>query len=172
MPPGKNGMDNSEVTIVCRALDGFGFGAADFSGGCWNTVIGKALAQFRERTGIMDPSISTRNLIARIVEEKLMSELESRAEWLTDLDSLRSGDTIKCKVEGRKLHGRVSLSPKELSVTLVPPSGRDDVRKARLHPLSGESYTQEPYEGSTASACGKARAKRLLLSMADILWNK
>jgi hypothetical protein len=92
-----------------------------------------------------------------------VNDLLRRSEW-NELTDVRHGDVIACLVDGELVEGKVSVSPKDLSVQLY---GRDMQLCASAHIMlmAPKIYTVEPWIGSSVNDYGILRLKELLIGL-------
>lgn len=90
-------------------------------------------------------------------------DLLKRSEW-EELTDVRHGDIIACKVDNDMVEGVVSVTPKDLSVSLY---GRDIRLQSSSHIMlmAPKIYTVDPRTGSSANDFAILRLKELLIGI-------
>lgn len=95
--------------------------------------------------------------------ERDIQEILSQSEWKHQ-GTLITGDIISCKIDGKKVEGEVSISPKDIAVRLI--SDKINLTSSAHLPLMAPMlYTHEPCKGSSANERGIARVYEMLVGL-------
>lgn len=153
-------MNVEEKIHVLTVMEDFDFSIEEYAVDNGLSIIDKAVALYSSRQDNTSICPDIQNFIARQIERKYNLKISNNSCLILDAEH----GNIRCFVNGQCIDGKISFSPKEITVFLVK-EGVSVSQKSVILPFSSMRYTEDPCLGSDINEQGMQCAKELLLRL-------
>lgn len=147
---------------VARILAKYDFTFADYRIDGGKSVVKHAIAYYMRNGEV--PNDEAISAIRRYVFCRYEQMKNDAVQWCREIPVMYTGDEISFSFRGISVSGIVSISPKNIGVTMMEPCAGLHV-EARIQASAPIIFTRDMADGSPTDSGGAARARELLKQM-------